>query len=293
MPFAFNDIVERFNASKAANRLGHAYLLTGANPGTLEKLGKTLARGLLDKEPHEHPDFHLVQPSSKSRRISVEQIRNLEKSLFLKAYSAPTKVALILWPERMCLGQAEPANAFLKTLEEPPASTLILLASTRPQLLLPTIISRCLRIDLVEGDQSSGTANSSISFHNQLVQQWFAIKANPSVYAYSLASLLSDYWRDLRQNIQDSFEENAGEDEDEDTLKALLEAEFQLARQDSLMALIEHYRTQVAGFASDPARAEPCMRAILALEDLHQALQQNMDQALAMDRTCLKIADLL
>lgn len=290
MPFSFNDIVSRFSASKAAGRLGHAYLLTGESPTELENLSKTLARNILGKEPTEHPDFHLIQPSSKSRRISVDQVRSLERSLFLKAYSADTKVALILWPERMCLGQAEPANAFLKTLEEPPASTLILLASTRPQLLLPTIISRCLRVDLLgttTGDQPTTDQ------HQPLVNQWFATRSKPGVQAYALSSVLGEYWRGLRETIQDAHEANAGDDDDEDTLKALLEADFQLARQDSIAALIEEYRRKAITSPSSPGASEPSLRAILALEDLHQALQQNMDQALAMERTCLKIADIV
>jgi len=76
-------------------------------------------------------------PSRKSRHITVEQIRELERELYLRPFIAPLKVAVIFDAERMCLGSASAANAFLKTLEEPPAHHPHPPHSGRPAMLLP------------------------------------------------------------------------------------------------------------------------------------------------------------
>ena len=107
--------------------MGHSYLLTGDRAESLENLALGLAGQVLNAAPQEHPDFHAVRPESKSRTITVAQIRELERELYLRPFIAPVKVAVIFDAERMCLGSASAANAFLKTLEEPPAHTLILL----------------------------------------------------------------------------------------------------------------------------------------------------------------------
>jgi DNA polymerase-3 subunit delta' len=61
------------------------------------------------------------------------------------------KVALILEAEWMCIQQAESANAFLKTLAEPPDHSLLLPTSDRLEALLPTIRSRCLTFPVIPG----------------------------------------------------------------------------------------------------------------------------------------------
>jgi DNA polymerase-3 subunit delta' len=84
----------------------------------------------------------------KSRRIGVEEIRNLEQTLHLAAPGGACKVGVITEADRM---NDQAANAFLKTLEEPPQNTLLLLLTANPQRLLPTILSRCVRVPLLGG----------------------------------------------------------------------------------------------------------------------------------------------
>jgi len=71
--------------------------------------------------------------------------------LFRKPHRAPLKVALILEAERMCIQQAESANAFLKTLAEPPDHSLLLPTSDRLEALLPSIRPRCLTFPVIPG----------------------------------------------------------------------------------------------------------------------------------------------
>ena len=82
---------------------------------------------------------------NKQLRISVHEIRDLKRKIYLKAFEAPFKL-VILW--RAELINTEGANAFLKLLEEPPDRTLIILTCSDPGLLLSTINSRVQRIYL-------------------------------------------------------------------------------------------------------------------------------------------------
>lgn len=87
----------------------------------------------------------IVRPKSKSRRIKVEQMREIEKPFHLAAPQGTWKVGVIVDADRM---GDEAANAFLKTLEEPPDDCLLLLLTAAPARLLPTIRSRCVEIAL-------------------------------------------------------------------------------------------------------------------------------------------------
>ncbi|GJL79907.1 MAG: DNA polymerase III subunit delta' [Nitrospinaceae bacterium] len=92
-----------------------------------------------------HPDFFLLEPekSSPSGReavIKVEEVRELQKKLSYLPYEGKTKVAIIDGTESM---NPQSANTFLKTLEEPPSATVLILITQNPYRLLPTIVSRC------------------------------------------------------------------------------------------------------------------------------------------------------
>lgn len=90
----------------------------------------------------------VLRPRMKSRRIGVEEIRDLERTLHLAAPTGARKVGVVAEADRM---NDQASNAFLKTLEEPPPQTLLLLLTTNPQRLLPTILSRCVSIPLLGG----------------------------------------------------------------------------------------------------------------------------------------------
>ena len=93
----------------------------------------------------DHPDVHAAEPESKSRRLRIEQTRALEKELQMRSLMGKRKVAIIFEADRMT---AEAANGFLKTLEEPPNQSLLLLTSEQPESLPETILSRCITVPL-------------------------------------------------------------------------------------------------------------------------------------------------
>lgn len=283
MPFRSEELRQRFASSIEQGRLGHSYLLTGDRAEALENLALGLAGQVLDGAPQEHPDFHAVRPQSKSRQITVEQVRELERELYLRPFSAPLKVAVIFDAERMCLGGAAAANAFLKTLEEPPAHTLILLTSGRPAMLLPTIISRCLRLDLGFDDADPTPAREP-----EWIQRWHASQPNAGLRAYARAQVLHGHWEELREVAEAHIKESP--EEDKEILSAMVEAEYQLARQESIAQLQRWYwRRSQAGGVLEPER----IRAVKALEDLQAALAQNCEAHLAVERNCLRIEGLV
>lgn len=89
-----------------------------------------------------HPDFLLISPESD--QIKIEEIRAIDEALSLKAYEARYKVVIV--DEADAMNQYA-ANAFLKTLEEPPPGSLIILISSKPDSLPDTIRSRCSRLN--------------------------------------------------------------------------------------------------------------------------------------------------
>ncbi len=136
-------------------RIAHAYLFAGPRGIGKHTCAKLFAAELLSLERPEksqetlrralheiHPDLLMMEPEG--RFILVEQVRELLRELSVKPLEGGHKVAIVDDAEAMT---REAANALLKTLEEPPGETVIILISSQPEMLLPTIISRCYRVD--------------------------------------------------------------------------------------------------------------------------------------------------
>ncbi|MFQ3670661.1 MAG: hypothetical protein SNJ84_04310 [Verrucomicrobiia bacterium] len=282
MPLLPDQLEERLARAADEGRLAHAYLLSGNDLAELEETFFRLAIRLLGGQTAPHPDLHLVKPELKSRRIAIKQIRELESQLYLKAHSAPIKVAGILAADRMCLGQAEAANAFLKTLEEPPPHTVIFLTTNAPELLLPTIRSRCIAVPF----QSRGHLANPLP--PDWLQTWLQTEKKPTLTAYRRARMLADLWAEQRAQAEQQTKADAAEDEDEDVLKARTEAEFQWRRDLILKALAHGLWAN-----RQPGRESEDGRAIHALEELRYALSRSVDPALATELACLKIEGVL
>jgi DNA polymerase-3 subunit delta' len=130
-------------------RLSHSLMLAGDDPEGLSAAGLALADRLLNRggeggqriDPDRHPDCLQVRPAGRSRSIKVDSIRDLVARVNVSASVSRYKVVIIHDAERM---NTQAANILLKTLEEPPRDTTILLLTARPYALLPTIRSRVL-----------------------------------------------------------------------------------------------------------------------------------------------------
>jgi DNA polymerase-3 subunit delta' len=164
----------------ARQDLPHALLLQGKKGIGKTDLARELAQALLCESPSSsgnacrqcaacgwfaagnHPDFRLVEPEGagapaaeaaegerpaekKTGLIAVSQVRELTDFVNLTTHRNGMRVILIHPAEAM---NVHAANALLKTLEEPPPRTVFLLVSHQPQRLLPTVRSRCRKVDL-------------------------------------------------------------------------------------------------------------------------------------------------
>jgi len=143
-------------------RLSHSLLLQGDDIETLVAVAYAIADRLLNVPastarfaPEDHPDCFHLRPSGKMRQISAEATRRLIGKVQVSANVSPHKVAIIHEADRM---HPTAANVFLKTLEEPPAHTTLLLLTTRPYALLPTIRSRVLHFRFASSSAPVQTA---------------------------------------------------------------------------------------------------------------------------------------
>lgn len=313
MAFAPDQAVERLFAAQEAGRLGHAYLLCGPRgSGKGEVIAKLAARLLETDDAAHHPDFHQAEPESKSRRILIEQIRRLEQALRAKPVAGSRKVAVIREADRL---QPQAANAFLKTLEEPPAGSHVFLTSSSPDALLETILSRCIVVRLRAGAAPPpGEAAAELL---ETLERLVVTPGSPTRAAFTLSRAFLDVLGRERERIRDEAAESLKADQThykqstdgrwlearEEQLKALSEAATLRVRADLIQTLSGWFadllRVQHGGAVSfdrpaihaQAAKTDPksTLRRIAALEETASALDRNIQEALAVEAGFLKL----
>ncbi len=140
------------NFAKAVNCAGpeidDLFAVPGAESNDTPDAGSTDAcdkcASCSKTEKGNHPDVFIIESEGDGGQITVSAIRSLEESLSYKPYEGNWKIAIIDNADRM---NPSAANAFLRTLEEPNSQCLLILVSSRPDMLLPTLRSRCQRIN--------------------------------------------------------------------------------------------------------------------------------------------------
>ena len=111
--------------------------------------------GLVFGEPgverlRQHVDIRWIEPEGKARMIKVDAVENLMEFIGLTSYGGGWKAGVILFADRL----NEPSqNKLLKTLEEPPPNSLLVLVTDAPAALLPTIRSRVQAVDVMEDER--------------------------------------------------------------------------------------------------------------------------------------------
>jgi len=162
----FRDVIGHADSVRrliGASRRGvaHAYLLHGPDGIGKRAVADAFASLLLCERPGDdacgtcrhctrtqagtHPDLHVVTRDDERRDIRIEQARGLTRWLTLRPMMATRKLAIV---DGAHLLNEQGQNALLKTLEEPPGASVIVLTATRTSQLLPTVRSRCQAIAL-------------------------------------------------------------------------------------------------------------------------------------------------
>src|SRR6266545_10596 len=208
MAFSHTAALEYLRRAYEQNRLAHAYLISGSPGSGKRLLAAELASLVNGTKPGDvfsasAREISVAEPESKSRRIVIEQVRALEHALQMRATAGRRKVAIIAEADRL---QPQAANAFLKTLEEPPKDSLLLLLSALPEALPDTIISRCIAIPLSAHDQRQSKAAEEEKLVNLLQQS--AREKNWNIqHAYRLAQEFQRLLRAIREQIKRETDE--------------------------------------------------------------------------------------
>jgi hypothetical protein len=157
MPVLPEKISGYFKLLKEKGVLSHAYLFLGDNFALIKDIARLAGCSLpqdfcgtcwdcMRIEEENHPDLMIVEAGGVF--IKIEQIRDAQKFLSLKSYCLKRKVLVIKGAQDLNIAAA---NAFLKTLEEPPANSFIILCAPGLEGILPTIASRAKRIFIPAG----------------------------------------------------------------------------------------------------------------------------------------------
>ena len=332
------DAVRLLQRSLERGRLGHAYLFSGDDLTELERIARTLAKVVNCEKPtarspsglaldscdqcvsckkidaDNHPDISWVRAESKSRVITIEQMRELMQTIHLKPTVAQYKFGIIVAADRL---NPQAANAFLKTLEEPPADSILVLLSNDPQRMLETILSRCLRLSFA----GVGTRPHDPALLNWITQfsELAAAEQRSLLTRYQVLSVLLNRLNAVKAEISETLGKRSPleryDDIDpgvrekwEEELEAAIEAEYRRQRSELLASLQWWFRDvwlSSMGVDGDllafpqlsanvkkvAARIAPAdaMKNLRMLEDTQLLLATNVQEALALEVGLLKL----
>jgi DNA polymerase III subunit delta' len=144
---AFSDIrghqdnITRLCAAISRRTLARAYLFHGPEGIGKFSCAKAFARAINCMESDNHPDIHIINEGYDAE-IKIENIRQLQQEIYLRPYEAQYKIFIINDSHNL---NAVASNALLKTLEEPPDRSIIILVTDKPGRMPGTIVSRCRR----------------------------------------------------------------------------------------------------------------------------------------------------
>lgn len=328
MAFTAGRAFDLIAAAHERGRLAHAFLVTGPRRSGKEKLAAQMAQ-LLNKPKDEEADLwgepveevtppldelegeyvRVVRPRSKSRAIQVDDIRALEKMMNQSSPDGTWKIGVIVDADRM--GESA-ANAFLKTLEEPPRESLLLLLSSEPEKLLDTIWSRCVHLALgagAQGERPDEVTRVLKMLEKETADGWGTLQAGLAIKA-GLDEILRERKAAIEQGYAARFKEERARYQKMVDARWLEDREKMYAAQSSADYLGERARIieTIQAWVGDLLRVraggeglefpeyrevmaavienediEILLRRVAAIEELRRLLETNVVEALALE----------
>lgn len=319
MSFSLNQARQLLLHARQRGRLPHALLLTGTARAGTHQLALSMAAELNGAradslETLRHPMCRVLRPGSKSRKILIEDIRNVEPFLALRADEGETKLVIIQEADRM---MEEAANAFLKTLEEPPPQTVIILITEQPSRLLTTILSRCVRVPLHEAGNTLHLSEAQQAFLPALAAALPLVGSDVAALALraDFQTLLTERKEQITKRLTAAIKAEAKaiaegtdirdwEARQKDATAALIETEY-LAEREQMLELLSLCLGQAVLLASHAPDVHPVtpeiatlagklpianlLQRMRALEALRTDLNFNVNEALTLDSHLLNI----
>jgi DNA polymerase III subunit delta' len=299
---------QRLRAAQSAGRFPHSLLLLSPPGLGAERLANWITALLLCESqgprPCEacascrllrsdsHPDAHVVRLEEDAQQIKVDQVRELMESLTTKSYRGGYKVGVIEGAEAL---NANGANAFLKTLEEPTADTVLIMIAKPNHRLPATVASRCLRLSLRA--PSAEAAKSWLESNSSATEAWdaaLALAGGAPLLALQLdAAGLAALDADMRQSLAELAEDGVD--------VTLLADRWIKSNPDMRITWLENWITQRVHAAlgatnsrqtAEPVRLpaallKPKIRALFELldaaRDLRRLASTGMNQQLALE----------
>jgi DNA polymerase-3 subunit delta' len=330
-------VVQLLQRSLERGRLAHAYLFSGNNLDELEAVARTVAKTLNCQNPPRkttkglpldccdncsscrridsanHPDVFWLRPESKSRIISIEQVRDLLQTVNLKPTEAEFKVGVLVAADRL---RVEAANAFLKTLEEPPSKSILILLTTEPQQILETILSRCLRLNFAGEGTRLGESEAGwlAAFSEMAANENRGLLGRYRLLG-SLMTKLAEQKEDVEKTLSARSPLERYDDVDpklrekwEDELTAAVEAEYRRRRSELMLALewwLRDVWTQTLNVGSETLTfpqfknaaqtvgkrlsSADALQNLEVVEQTQRLLGSNVQEALALEVGLLKL----
>lgn len=319
MPFPAAAALQLLARARERGRLGHAYLICGPREAGLEAFATSLLNLVAGTTRRDLDEWAargalVIRPGSRSRQIRIEALRGqVEPHLNLTTAGADHRFVVLLDAERLTV-QAQ--NAFLRTLEEPPPRSLLLLVSEQPEQLLETILSRVIRVPLMAAPGARRLTPDEERLAGVLAKLASGKRERSLPAALAIRREFEDITEEIHSRIEKrleaEFEEekkfarqhtdvaSAWVEEKEKQMLAAVEAHYLQAR-DALMELLLSWmgdvlrhqagsdRLDLPGYAEatatlakrwDAAAVNRCLREI---RRLHASLQTNAQEGLALD----------
>jgi DNA polymerase-3 subunit delta' len=286
------------NRALDAGRLPHGILLAGEDLESLRSVALALSSRILGTPtPESHADFHELRPANKMRRIGMEDTQDLVREIRISSF-AGRKIGLVIEADRMA---SESSNAFLKTLEEPPAGTTLILLTTKPNAILDTIRSRCLLFKVPANPATEVAALMAIEgwldifskWHRDLrlapaerpegvrVSHWFlGVYGLVATFETTLDNIADIAWKKLKASLPETMEDEQIIGLETGVQKGLRTRFF--------TGIIERLRLASRQNPSDDA-SRRLATGIVVVERYAGLLEVNLNDAAAMESLLLQL----